>query len=120
MSEQMGRKALIRRIKHQLPQWGEALPEIPSLAYNLLKRANEGNLELRASEESLEPVLQEIRRANERTTRTVLGSALLICAALLLGLDGYSLPMLYGAPIISWALALIALVVLSFSSRGER
>ncbi len=120
MSEQLGGRAFVRQVKRNLPQWGEALPEIPSLIHGVLKQARDGELTTQLPADALEPLLQQMRASNRATTRTIVGSALLICAALLLDLDGYTQPMLSGAPVLTWVLggAGIFFVLTSRSNRG--
>jgi ubiquinone biosynthesis protein len=108
MSEQMGPRAFTNRLKQQVPQWGEKLPEIPSLIHDVLHQAKHGKLELKGNTEELQQIQREIRRANRRTFFAILGSSLIISAALLLGLDGYApAQMAYGMPVESWALAIL-------------
>ncbi len=112
MSEQIGTRAFFNRFKENIPQWGEKLPEIPSLVHEVLHQARHGKLEVRSNSEDLLLLRREIRRANHRTFFAILGGSMLISAALLLGLDGYSPRMAYGAPVISWALAAVGGILL--------
>ncbi len=107
MSEQIGTRAFFNRLKDNVPQWGEKLPEIPSLVHEVLHQARHGKLEVRSNSEELQLIRKEIRRANQRTFFAILGGSLLVSAALLLGLDGYSPRMAYGAPVLSWALGIL-------------
>jgi ubiquinone biosynthesis protein len=112
MSEQIGTRAFLNRLKENVPQWGEKLPEIPSLVHEVLHQARHGKLEVRSNSEELQKIRQEIRRANSRTFFAILGGSLVVSAALLLGLDGYAPRMAYGAPVLSWALAILGGVIL--------
>jgi len=104
MREQLGPKSFVKRMKKELPQWGEALPEIPMLLHSILKQAHDGELPLKLNDESMQTIRQEIREANRRTVAATVGIGLIISAAVLLGLDGYTLPMLSGAPVLTWIL----------------
>ncbi|NNJ90506.1 MAG: ubiquinone biosynthesis regulatory protein kinase UbiB [Gammaproteobacteria bacterium] len=83
MKQQIGPKALLRRVKENLPVMSEQLPEIPLLAYRVLKDAAEGNLEIKwQSDELLE--LQKQVKANHRQTLTAIsGGSLLISGSIL-------------------------------------
>jgi ubiquinone biosynthesis protein len=107
MSEQIGSRAVINRLKENIPQWGEKLPEIPLLFHEVLHQARYGKLEVRGNSEELQLIRKEIRRANHRTFYAILGGTLVISAVLLLGLDGYAPRMVYGAPVLSWGLGIL-------------
>ncbi len=113
MSEQVGTRAFINRLKENVPQWGEKLPEIPSLIHDVLHQAKHGKLEIKSNSEELQKIRHEIRRANHRTFFAILGSSLIISAALLLALDGYApASIVYGMPVESWALAILGVSIL--------
>ncbi len=112
MSEQIGTRAFVNRLKENVPQWGEKLPEIPSLIHEVLHQARHGKLEVRSNSEELQLIRHEIRRANHRTFFAILGGSLIISAALMLGLDGYTPRMAYGAPVLSWVLAALGAILL--------
>ena len=120
MSEQIGTRAFINRLKDNVPQWGEKLPEIPSLIHEVLHQARHGKLEVRSNSDELQKIRREIRRANHRTFFAILGGSLLISAALLLGLDGYAPRMAYGAPAMSWALGILGGFILLTSWPDNR
>ncbi len=108
MSEQIGTRAFVKRLKENVPQWGEKLPEIPSLIHDVLHQAKHGKLEIKGNSEELQRIRREIRRANQRTFFAIIGSACIISAALLLALDGYAPARIaYGMPVESWALAIL-------------
>ena len=110
--EQFGPKSLIKRVQKEFPKWGEALPEMPMLLHSLLKQAHDGELPLKLSDESMRKIRREIREANRRTITTTTGVGLIISAAVLLGLDGYTLPMFSGAPVLTWVLGIGGLLSL--------
>ncbi|MEN8170443.1 MAG: ubiquinone biosynthesis regulatory protein kinase UbiB [Pseudomonadota bacterium] len=113
MSEQVGPRAFVNRLKQNAPQWGEKLPELPSLIHDVLHQAKNGTLEVKSNSESLQQIRQEIRRANQRTFFAILGGSLIVSAALLLGLDGYAPARLaYGMPLGSWALGILGGVII--------
>jgi len=112
MSEQVGARAFAGRLRHSLPEWSERLPELPGLLHRTLQQAAEGKLRLQWESQELEKLRRQIRRSGQRTRTAIVGSALLISAALVYALDGYSPVMLGGAPLLTWLLGGIALVLL--------
>ena len=120
MREQLGARALLREIERQAPKWGETLPALPGLAYETLKLARAGEIEVRIRSEAIEQLRVEIRRTNQRTVLAVIGAALLLGASVILGVGGTQLPMLWGAPIWTWILggAGVCLVFAAWSGGG--
>jgi ubiquinone biosynthesis protein len=86
LSEQVGPKAFVRRVKESLPQMSEQLPEIPRLAYRVLKNAEEGKLRLNWHSEELSALRREMKQEQRRTRQSIGGSALILSAAVLAGL----------------------------------
>lgn len=106
MSEQVGVRSFFNRIKNNIPGWGESLPEVPQLIHDVLQRARHGTLQVQGSTEELRQLREEMRQANRRSFAAIIGAALVVSAAVLLGLDGYAPAMAGGAPLASWALGL--------------
>ena len=104
MREQLGARALLRELRRQAPKWGETLPALPGLAYEALKLARSGEIEVRIRAEEIERLRAETRRANQRTVLAIIGAALLLGASVLFALGGTPLAMLWGAPVWSWIL----------------
>lgn len=119
MSEQIGTRAFLNRIKENVPQWGEKLPEIPSLVHEVLHQARNGKLKIRGNDEEMKKIRREIRRANSRTFFAIIGSSLIVSAALIFGLDGHVPPMVYGAPIATWGLGILGTVILILNWPGD-
>jgi ubiquinone biosynthesis protein len=102
MSEQVGTRAFVAHMRRSLPRWSERLPEIPELMHRTLQQAANGKLRLQWESRQLEEMRKEMRRSSQRTLSAILGSAFLISASLVYGLDGYTPLMLGGAPVLSW------------------
>ena len=83
MRDQVGYRALIRQLRHELPLWGEKLPQLPLLAHEFLKQANEGKLKTDRRDESLQEIKSHITANGNRRSRAVAGSGLFIGAAIL-------------------------------------
>jgi ubiquinone biosynthesis protein len=109
MSEQVGVRAVANRLKNAIPQWGEKLPELPSLIHDVFSRARAGTLQVEMSPVELKRITREIRRANRRSVIAIGAAALVVSAALIAGLDGFS-PIMWGhLPALSWLLGIAGL-----------
>ncbi len=104
MDQQLGRKALFRELRKHAPRWGEALPRLPGQIFDVLEQAREGRLRVRLGSDELNALRREMRAGNRRTVMAIVGAALLVSAAVILGLDGYGPVMVAGMPVVSWAL----------------
>ncbi len=83
MRDQVGYRALIRQLRHDLPLWGEKLPQLPLLAHEFLKQANEGKLKTDRHDEALQEIKSHIAANGNRRSRAIAGSSLFIGAAIL-------------------------------------
>ena len=121
MREQIGTRALLREIKRQAPKWGETLPALPGLAYETLKLARAGEIEVRMRSEEVDRLRAEIRRANQRTVLAVIGAALLIGGSVVLALGADQRAILWGAPVWTWILggAGVCLAFAAWAHGGE-
>ncbi len=104
MAQQVGPRAFARRVKESLPQLSEELPEIPHLAWRLLKKANDGELEVRWRSEELTRLRRELRAGQRATRQTIAGGALLL-GGLLVNLGTAPLLPLIGNPALALGLA---------------
>lgn len=86
ISQQVGPKAFLRKMKENLPQMSEDLPEIPRLAHQVLKNAHAGKLRLEWHSEELRALRRDLQRGQSRTHQSIAGGALVISAALLASL----------------------------------
>jgi ubiquinone biosynthesis protein len=120
MSEQLGTRAFAARLRNNIPQWGEKLPELPGMVHDVLDRARHGRLQVKSDPEQWARLRREIRRANRRTVFTMIGSALIVSAALIKGLDGYAPVMAGGAPLLSWMLGGLGAILWLVAWPGER
>ncbi|WP_456378504.1 ubiquinone biosynthesis regulatory protein kinase UbiB [Thiolapillus sp.] len=92
ISQQVGPKAFLRRVKENAPQMSEELPEIPRLAYQVLKSAHSGKLRLEWHSEELQALRKDLQQGQSRTRQSIAGGTLVISAALLAGLGTPLLP----------------------------
>ena len=118
MSEQVGARAFVGNLKQSIPQWSEALPELPMLIHRTLSQASNGNLTVQWQSEEIRKLRHELRRGNRRNVMAIAGTGLIVSAALIYGLDGYAPAMVAGAPLLTWVLGIAGLGFL-LSAWGE-
>ncbi|MGD2118422.1 MAG: ubiquinone biosynthesis regulatory protein kinase UbiB [Chromatiales bacterium] len=83
IKQQVGPRAFIRRMQESLPQLSEQLPEIPQLAYRVLKDAADGTLEINWKSDQLEQLEKTVRHNHRQTLSAISGGSLLIAGSLL-------------------------------------
>ncbi len=115
MSENLGGRAFVSSMKRNAPLWLDKLPEMPLLLHEVLQQARDGELKVEWQSKELRKIERTMLDSNRRTYAAVVGSALMISAAILLGLDGYSPSMVGDAPLMSWLLGGAGFLVLLFS-----
>jgi ubiquinone biosynthesis protein len=122
MSEQLGVRALLRNLRESIPALSETLPEIPLLAHKLLEQSTTGKLRTEWTSAELHRLRGEINRANRRTINAIVGTGLLLGAAIIYGLDGHAPTVIFGAPLLSWLCGGLglAMLVLNWPENRER
>jgi ubiquinone biosynthesis protein len=100
----VGPKATFNKLKAHLPIMAEKLPELPEMLYQVLSDASKGELEIRWKSKQLDEIKQQLAKSHRRNIMAICGGSLIISAAIILGLDGFSPLMLGDAPVVSWAL----------------
>jgi ubiquinone biosynthesis protein len=81
----------VRRVRENLPQISEDLPEVPLLAHRVLRKAVDGELEIQWKSGQLDQIRDEIRMGNQRTQTSLAGAALTLGGVLAAGLLDASL-----------------------------
>ncbi|MEW5757595.1 MAG: ubiquinone biosynthesis regulatory protein kinase UbiB [Pseudomonadota bacterium] len=119
MRDQLGWGRAVNEIKRNLPHWGEQLPQLPGLLTEVLQQMRHNHTGHASQQHQLEALREEIRRANYRSMATLQGAALLLCAVLIAALDGRAPTMLGGAPLLSWALGGVGVVLIMRAWRHE-
>lgn len=102
MSEQLGARSLLRNLKESFPDWSNTLPEMPLLAHRFLEQATSGKLQVEWTSHDLKRLRLEVRRASRRSFNAIIGTGLVVTAAIIYGLDGHAPFMVMGAPLLSW------------------
>lgn len=92
MKQQIGPRAFLRRVKENLPIMSEQLPEIPHLAYRVLKDAAEGNLEIKWQSEDLLELHKQVKANHRQTITAISGGSLLISGSILFAATSATMP----------------------------
>ena len=112
LSEQLGPRSLLKNIRESIPGWSNNLPDMPVLAHRFLEQATSGQLQVEWTSRDLKRLRDEVSRANRRNFNAILGTGLLISAAIIYGLDGFAPLMVLGAPLLAWLCAGLGLLLL--------
>lgn len=112
MREQVGLHAFFNKLREQAPQWAEKFPNLPALVHDVLQQAHDGKLRIEWKAHELEKIRVEIKRSIQRTFAAVVGAAFIVSAAVIKGLDGGSHVMLANAPLLTWLLGGMGLLIL--------
>ncbi len=110
-----GPRAFIKEMRRQAPLWWKMGPRMPMLIHDVLEQAEKGSLQLSQPDENLKQLRDETRHGQKRLFYAIVGSALLISAALLAALDGYTPVMAGIAPLSSWVLGGLGAILLFVS-----
>ena len=115
MHERLGVRGLARGLKDNLPRWLDRLPDLPNKTIDIIERLRDGKIQVELKASELEKIRREIKRSNQRTVLATVGSAFVICAAVIFGLDGFSPAMVGGVPYLTWLFGGLGMGLLVFS-----
>lgn len=117
MSEQVGVRSLIRNLRKNAMDWSEKLPEIPGLLHQwLIQETRSGEEIAEQTAETLQHIRWEIRKANRRIFRAVVGSSFVISASIIYVYADPTITTMFGnAPLLTWLLGGLGAFVLIFS-----
>lgn len=123
LSEQLGVRALVKGMKKNLPYIAEHLPDLPQLAFKALDRIANDDLRLTLESRQINELKREIRRANQRSIRAIIGGSFVISASIIIALDGIA-PIMVGrgqliVPLVSAVLFMPGLYLLIRSYRDD-
>jgi ubiquinone biosynthesis protein len=116
LSEQLGVRALVKGLKKNLPYIAENLPDLPQLTFKVLHKIANDELQIEWKSRELESLKMEIRRANRRNIRAIIGASFIVSASIIAALDGLA-PVMVGSgqflmPLVSWVLLIPGLYLL--------
>jgi ubiquinone biosynthesis protein len=115
MHNRLGVRGLAKGLKENLPRWLDRLPDLPNKTIDIIERLRDGKIQVELKAAELEKIRTEIKRSNQRTVLATVGSAFVICAAVIFGLDGFSPAMIGGVPYLTWLFGGLGLGLLVFS-----
>jgi len=115
MHDRLGVRGLAKGLKQNLPRWLDRLPDLPNKTIDIIERLRDGKIQVELKAPELEKIRTEIRQSNKRSVLATVGSAFIICAAVIFGLDGYSPAMVGGVPYLTWLFGGVGLLLLLFS-----
>ena len=115
IKQQVGPRAFARRVKENLPIMSEQLPEIPLLAYRVLKDASEGRLKVNYHSEQLQEIHTVLKKQHQQTLAVITGSSLLITGGVIYGLSAGTTALLLASG--SGGLGLLLVLTGLFKSR---
>jgi ubiquinone biosynthesis protein len=84
MSEQIGRRAFLGKLKKNLPLIAENIPDLPIRINKIIEDAANGQLLIQWQSEELEQLRKQMKRNHRHTLSALSGSALLMSGTLLL------------------------------------
>jgi ubiquinone biosynthesis protein len=117
VSQQRGPRGLLKQLAEQAPEWANTLPELPLLLHGALKKMSESEANVATQRRQLEQFREQLNRNNRRSTGAITGAAFLLSGALIYGLDGYQPVIIAGAPILSWVMGSIGVLLLVAAMR---
>ncbi len=112
MNRQVGPRAFVEGIKKELPKWNRILPQVPSLAYDVMRKLSEAEFANQSQAAEIEKLRREISAGQRRHFVGMVGAILVLSAFIVSALDGYAPVMFHGAPLLSWAVGSIGAVLL--------
>lgn len=107
MDERVGVRGLVKSTRKNLPLWLDRLPQFPHKLIDVVDQLHDGKLQIEWRSREIDELRRELHVRSRRTVFAVIGSAFIIAAALVYGLDGFQPAMLAGAPAVSWMLGAI-------------
>ena len=107
MQEQVGPRAFAKTVKKQAPNWAEQIPQIPSLAHDVLSKAQRGQLQLQVEARAFDTLKDEIRHSNNRTLNIIAAATFIIAATILYASDRDPFNGIFNVPLLTWFLGVI-------------
>lgn len=86
MRERIGPRGTWRNLQRDLPELGPMIAQTPKLAFAVLNKAVEGELEVKLGDEALHGIARELIIERRARRRSMAGAALLVSGAVLVGL----------------------------------
>jgi ubiquinone biosynthesis protein len=91
MSEQVGRRAFAGKIRKNLPELVEHLPDLPKKLHKIVDDAASGRLEINWRSSELDKLRKQLHKNHQNNVSAISGSAMLLSGVLLLVFGGSGL-----------------------------
>ncbi|WP_195759510.1 ubiquinone biosynthesis regulatory protein kinase UbiB [Spiribacter sp. 2438] len=111
MRDQVGIRAVGRNLQRELPYLAETLPSLPRRIDGALDELSQTRQRLERQDESLRSLQRQLRQNGRRTFAASVGGALIIAAFITAGLDGRAPAMLGQAPLVSWVVGGLGVLI---------
>ncbi|MEM7378980.1 MAG: ubiquinone biosynthesis regulatory protein kinase UbiB [Pseudomonadota bacterium] len=85
LSEQVGPRAMVKRLRAELPRYGEVLPELPGLMHAVLKDTQADRRRAAAQAEAMQALQLTVQRGQRVQLLAVLGVGSVLAAVILAG-----------------------------------
>jgi len=112
MRERVSSRAIVERLREQLPEMGETIQELPQAVHAILQRAAEGRLQVEVKHPGIEPLRAELARGRRQRWQAITGGTLLLAGTLWLGLEATPPPL-------GWVLLAAGVALLLVSRPGN-
>ncbi len=87
MRERISGRAIVERLREQLPEVGESIQEFPQVVHAILQRAAEGRLQVEVKQPALEKLERGLADDRRQRWKLTAGGATLLAGVLWLGLE---------------------------------
>ncbi|AGY91047.1 hypothetical protein SPICUR_00090 [Spiribacter curvatus] len=111
MRDQVGPGAFLKKARQELPHMAETLPTLPRRIDEALGEVGRSRAQLVEQQHQLTAMRREIRQSGRRSFATGVGAALVVSAFIVAALDGRSPTMLGEAPLVSWIVGSLGVVI---------
>lgn len=116
MQQQIGIPALFKNLQRQAPRWAEILPQLPSLIHDKLGAVDSEREQQAQLKKEIHALRRSMMFANRRLYRAIMGASLIFSALLLyVSTESYNPPMIGEAPLLTWMLGGLGMIVVIFS-----
>jgi hypothetical protein len=112
MRERVSGRAIVERLREQLPEVGATIQELPQALHAILQRAAAGQLQVEVKSTGVDALRRELETGRRQRWRAGAASTLLLGGVLWLGLGSQP-------PLPGWALLAAGLALFLFSRPGS-
>jgi len=116
MKQQIGLPGLLKGLQQQAPRWVEMLPQLPALLHQKLSSGEDEQKQYQQLSKEIHALRRAMMSANRRLYRAIMGASLIFSALFVyVSTESFNPPMLGEAPLLTWMLGGLGMVVVIFS-----